>query len=163
MHYFQELNNLSPLGQKLLQNPNYTIIESYLEIFRSPIILTQIYDDKKWPDLILELVRSIDYTFPKLFTHRLRKYPHKVLFTIMESESQIDITWKEVGKNVKDISKGLYSLLGENPSTKKVAILCENSIEMVYADLACLTSGIVNLMIPANSTPDQIKYILVEQ
>jgi long-subunit acyl-CoA synthetase (AMP-forming)/N-acetylglutamate synthase-like GNAT family acetyltransferase len=148
------------LGKKLLEKSDPIIIESYLDIFRSPNILTRIYGDTLWPELILNLLESINYTFPKLFKHRMRKYADKVLFTIMESESQKDITWREVDKNVKSICKGLYALLGDNASKKKVAFLCENSIEMVYFDLACLTSGIVNVMIPANSTPDQIEYIL---
>src|SRR5690606_30013978 len=36
----------------------------------------------------------------------------------------------------------------------------ENSIDMVMLDLACLTSGVVNVMIPANSVPEHISYIL---
>jgi len=148
------------LGDKLLQNPEPVIVESYLDIFRSPNFLIQIYDDNRWVDLILKLLDSINYTFPKLFEHRLRKYADKILFTIMESESQKDIAWREVNKNVNAISKGLYALLGKNASKKKIAFLCENSIDMIYFDLACLTSGIVNVMIPANSTPEQIEYIL---
>ena len=148
------------LGERLLKKPESVFIESYLDIFRSPNFLTQIYDDDRWPELILRLLDSIHYTFPKLFEHRLRKYSDKILFTIMESETQKDITWREVNKNVKSISKGLYALLDGNVHNKKLAFLCENSIEMVYFDLACLTSGIVNIMIPANSTPDQIEYIL---
>ena len=150
------------LGEKLLKNPDPIFIESYLDIFRSPNFLTQIYDDNRWPQLILNLLDSINYIFPKLFKHRLRKYADKILITIMESESQKDITWREVSENVKAISKGLFTLLGENPSNKKIAFLCENSIEMIYFDLACLTSGIVNVMIPANSTPEQIEYILTK-
>jgi long-chain acyl-CoA synthetase len=148
------------LGEKLLKKPESVFIESYLDVFRSPNFLTQIYDDNRWSDLILKMLDSINYTFPKLVEHRLRKYADKILFTIMESESQIDITWREVSKNVKVVSKGMYALLGKNASKKKIAFLCENSIQMVYFDLACLTSGIVNVMIPANSTPDQIEYIL---
>jgi len=148
------------LGYKLLVNPNPVFIESYLDIFRSPNFLIHINDDDRWPELILKLIESIDYTFPKLFEHRMQKYANKILFTLMESESQTDITWQEVNNNIKAISKGLYSLLDENISEKKIAFLCDNSIEMVYFDLACLTSGIVNVMIPANSTPDQIEYIL---
>ena len=148
------------LGKKLLQKSDPAFIESYIDIFRSPNFLIQIYDDNRWPDLILKLIECINYTFPKLFKHRMRKYANKILITIMESESQKDITWREVDKNVKSISKGFYTLLGNNPSQKKIAFLCENSIEMIYFDLACLTSGIVNVMIPANSTSDQIEYIL---
>lgn len=148
------------LGQKLLTGEESKYIEAYFEIFRSPKILIRCYDDYRWPDLILKLLHKSNYTFPKLFNHRFRKYGHKILFTIMESVSQKDITWYEAGENVSAIGKGLHALLGDNSSSKKIAFLCENSVEMVYFDLACLTNGIVNVMIPANSVPNQIEYIL---
>ncbi len=148
------------LGQKLLNEKNPVFIESYLDVFRSPKFLTRIYDDNRWPQLIIQLIQKSNYTFPKLYKHRLRKYADKVIFTVMQSESQKDINWTEVHQNVKAISKGLVALLKGNPSFQNVAFLCENSIEMVYFDLACLTSGIVNIMIPANSVSSQIEYIL---
>jgi len=152
-HFYQ-------LGKKLLKNGKREYIESYFEVFRSTKFLTRIYDDNRWPDLIHELLDKTNYTFPRLFNHRVRNYGNKIIITIMESESQMDITWREVSNNVTAISRGLYAILGENPSTQKIAFLCENSIDMVYFDLACLTSGIVNIMIPANSVPAQIAYIL---
>ena len=36
----------------------------------------------------------------------------------------------------------------------------ENSLHMVLLDMACLSTGIVNIMIPANSVPSQIEFIL---
>ena len=51
----------------------------------------------------------------------------------------------------------LFEIESEN---KIVAFLLENSLEMVMLDLACLTSGIVNAMIPANSVSEHISYIL---
>ncbi|MFC2088502.1 AMP-binding protein [Calditrichota bacterium] len=155
-----EPNDFYMLGEKLLSESRSQFIESYFELFRSPKFLTKIYDDDRWSNLILKLLRKANYTFSKLFNHRIRNYPYKTLFTILESDSQKDITWTEVQENVSALTKGLYFLLGENSSSKKIAFLCENSIEMVYFDLACLAGGIVNVMIPANSVPTQIEYIL---
>jgi long-subunit acyl-CoA synthetase (AMP-forming) len=57
-------------------------------------------------------------------------------------------------------SRGLLALLGGTSSESKVAFFTKNSLDMVLFDLACLTSGIVNVMIPANSVPAHIEYIL---
>ena len=42
----------------------------------------------------------------------------------------------------------------------RVAFLMENSLTMALLDLACLNSGIINVMIPANSVPQHISFIL---
>ncbi|MDZ7625386.1 MAG: AMP-binding protein [Ignavibacteriaceae bacterium] len=42
----------------------------------------------------------------------------------------------------------------------KVAFLLENCLEMALLDLACLTGGIVNVMIPGNSVTEHIRFIL---
>ncbi len=41
-----------------------------------------------------------------------------------------------------------------------MAILSENRLEMALTDLACLTTGIVNVMIPATATETEVGYIL---
>ncbi len=58
------------------------------------------------------------------------------------------------------IARGLINLLGAEADKKKIAFFCKNSLEMVLFDLACLTSGIVNIMIPANSIASHVSYIL---
>jgi len=61
---------------------------------------------------------------------------------------------------VASISAGLVKLLGDDPLNQKIAFLTTNSLDMVLYDLACLTTGIVNVMIPTNSVPSHIDYIL---
>ena len=41
-----------------------------------------------------------------------------------------------------------------------MAILSENRVEMALADLACLSAGIVNLLVPANATDADVAYML---
>ncbi|MCB0750184.1 MAG: AMP-binding protein, partial [Ignavibacteriae bacterium] len=49
----------------------------------------------------------------------------------------------------------------ENKNSKpRIAFLTENSLTMALMDFACLNSGTINVMIPANSVPQHISYII---
>ncbi|TFH00247.1 MAG: hypothetical protein E4H13_07945, partial [Calditrichales bacterium] len=148
------------LGVKLLTNPDKDIIQDYLEIFRSPAFLTRIESSGEWAELILKLIHASKYTFPEMFRHRAKKYSKKPLFTVLEAGQQKIYTWAEVEKRVNAYEQGLRSLVGKNPSGVSVGFFTRNSIEMVFFDLACLTGGLVNVMIPANSVEEHIAYIL---
>ncbi len=66
--------------------------------------------------------------------------------------------WLDINEKVHSIARGLLSLQKNSPHP--IAILSENSLEMVCVDLACLMTGIVNVPIPANSTAESVAYIL---
>ena len=136
------------------------LIPAYLDIFRSPKFLSKVYDHEEWPELILKLLQEGNYTFPRMFFHRSSKYKNKTLFTILESDKSIDYSWSRIAKLVTSYARGLLTLLGGPSSGSKVAFYTQNSLDMVLFDLACLTSGIVNVMIPTNSVPAHIEYIL---
>ena len=147
-------------GKNILLTGSKLLIPAYLDIFRSPNFLTKVYDDNQWSDLILNLLKESNYTFPKMFFHRSSKYRNKTLFTILEPDKTIDYSWTRISRLVTSYSRGLLALLGGSSTDAKVAFFTKNSLDMVLFDLACLTGGIVNVMIPANSVQAHIEYIL---
>ena len=147
-------------GKKLISIKDEHLIQGYLEIFRSPNFLKKIYNQQEWPDLILSLLEASNYNFAKLFFHRAEKYKTKILFSVLDSKKIFDYTWKKVLDNVSSYANGLVALLGSKYQNEKVAFFTTNSLDMVLFDIACLTSGIVNVMIPANSVESHIEYIL---
>ncbi len=67
-------------------------------------------------------------------------------------------TWTQVDKSVRALSSALLDL-GVQPGDR-VAILSENRPEWVWADLAILAIGAVNVPIYPTLTPQQIAYML---
>jgi long-subunit acyl-CoA synthetase (AMP-forming) len=147
-------------AKALISSKSAHLIPHFLDIFRSPKFLSRIYEQKEWPDLVLKLLKTGNYTFPKMFFHRAEKYKNKTLFTVLESKRNIDYSWTKISRSVTSYACGLLALLGGTTSKSKIAFFTKNSLDMVLFDLACLTSGIVNVMIPANSVPAHIEYIL---
>ena len=54
----------------------------------------------------------------------------------------------------------LLQALAEETGNRPVGILATNSLEMALVDLACLTSGVVNIMVPATSSETDVEFIL---
>jgi long-chain acyl-CoA synthetase len=150
------------LAQDVVDNKNVTkIIHCYLSLFRYPFFLSKIYNDRKWDDLIYKLIVKSCYTFNVLFDQRVNQYKKKNLFRIIKDNKTIDYTWEKSKEIISGYRASLNNLLFEISSENKiVAFLLENSLEMVMLDLACLTSGFVNAMIPANSVSEHIAFIL---
>ena len=137
------------------------LIHEYLNLFRSSAFLRRIYDEKKWEVLVYKLILYSNYNINALFNQRVLQYGKKTLFKIIKGNSLERISWNETDKRINSYARSFYNLVkGENLETVKIAFLLENSPAMPLLDLACLTSGIINIMIPANSVTDHIKYIL---
>ena len=163
---FSHSDQLAPevfyeLGVHLLNIGNEELIHNYLNLFRHSGFLKQIYDQSQWPELVQKLISASNFTVHKLIRQRLKAYADKSVFRILESNTEKRYTWKDLTTRIHQFSLGLLSLphsdLDQRP---KVAFLMENSLNMITLDLACLTTGIVNIMIPANSVPEQIEFIL---
>ena len=138
-----------------------SIIHNYLNLFRNSSFLQKIYDERKWDDLIHTLINQSSYTFDVLFNQRVNQYKKKNLFRIIKDGRTIDYSWQKTFDIVSSYRSSINHILFEIESDNKIAaFLLENSLEMVMLDLACLTSGIVNAMIPANSVSEHISYIL---
>ena len=155
------------LGQELVSFTNQddvkiiSIIHNYLNLFRNSPFLQKIYDERRWDDLIHALIVNSSYTFDVLFNQRVNQYRKKNLFRIIKDDKTIDFSWQKTADIVSAYRSSINHLLFEIESENKIiAFLLENSIEMVMLDIACLTSGIVNAMIPANSVSEHISYIL---
>ncbi len=138
-----------------------SIIHNYLDLFRYSSFLQKIYDERRWDNLILSLIVQSSYTFDILFDQRVKQYKKKALFRIIKDHGTIDYSWQKTSEIVSVYSSSIDHLFYELQSESKfVAFLLENSLDMAFLDLACLTSGIVNVMIPANSVPEHINFIL---
>ncbi len=143
------------------KNRIVSIIHNYLNLFRTSSFLQKIYDERRWDKLIHTLIVKSHYTFDVLFNQRVNQYKKKSLFRIIKDSNTIDYSWQKTSDIVSSYRSSISHILFEIESQNKiVAFLLENSLEMVMLDLACLTSGIVNAMIPANSVSEHISYIL---
>jgi long-subunit acyl-CoA synthetase (AMP-forming)/GNAT superfamily N-acetyltransferase len=137
------------------------LAHEYLNLFRFPSLLKNIYREKKWEILIHDLVFTSNYNVRTLFYQRLRDYKSKTLFNVLKGSSAIEFNWKTTANLVNSYERALIQLLLSEKSIKgKVAFLLENSLEMALLDISCLTNGIVNVMIPAASVPEHVKFIL---
>ncbi len=137
------------------------VIHNYLNLFRHSVFLQKIYNERRWDDLIHSLIIQSSYTFDVLFEQRFRQYKKKALFRIIKDHKTIDYNWQKTSENVSVYQSSISHILYEMQcETGFAAFLLENSLDMVFLDLACLTSGIVNVMIPANSVPEHITFIL---
>ncbi len=150
-------------AERLLKEKNRDkqAIHHFLNLFRQPHFLKKIYGQKRWESLIYELLLVSDFNLERVFEQRLLEYGRKALFRVMRGSNIEDISWVRVSETVSGFQKGLAALADRGDGTLcKVAFLTENSPTMAMLDLACLTGGIVNVMIPANSVPQHISFIL---
>lgn len=135
------------------------LAHEYLNLLRVTEFLTKIYEEKRWEKLIENLILESNFKVSTLFNQRVRDYKGKTLFKVLHGQTESEYSWETVNENVNDYRKSLNVLLNNN-NKSMVAFLTVNSIEMAQLDIACLTSGIINVMIPANSVPQNIEYIL---
>ncbi len=137
------------------------IVHQYLNLFRYSEFLERIYDERKWDDLIYQLIVKSNYTIDKLLAQRVNDYSNQTLFKTLKGSKETNYSWNFINEEVNKYSLALLSLIKDYAEENlKTAFLLENSLTMVKLDLACLTSGVINIMIPANSVPQHISYIL---
>jgi len=129
-----------------------------LDLVRRPAVLRRINADWTtglWSQRILSAVEASNLTVGQLFRQRVATYSSKVLFETPGGS----LTWSQVAARVAILARSLWSLSESDPPAR-IAILSENRPEMAMLDLACLTSGLENVMIPANATETDVGYIL---
>ncbi|MBZ0199535.1 MAG: AMP-binding protein, partial [Ignavibacteriaceae bacterium] len=140
---------------------NKNLIHSYLDNFRYSRFLNKIYDDGRWGKLVEELIRKSNFNFNVLFTRHTKEYQGKTLFKVITNQTTTDYSWSECNKIIKKYSSAFINILSEvDAPDSMVSFLLENDLDTALLDLACLTSGIVNVMIPANSVSQHIEFIL---
>ncbi|MFV2071459.1 MAG: GNAT family N-acetyltransferase [Thermoanaerobaculales bacterium] len=133
-----------------------------LDVLRRSRLLCRISEagaTEKWAAHIRDLVECSHFTFGQLFAQRAAGYGERTLFRLPAKGSSRTVSWRQAAGRVDLIARSLLAATaGEENRT--VAILSANSLEMVLLDLACLSSGIVNVMIPATATETDVAYIL---
>ena len=133
-----------------------------LDVLRRSVLLCRIVEAgavDQWSQTILQLVESSHFTFGALFEQRARGYGERTLFRVPTHGTSRTISWRQVAGRVDLIARSLLAVV-EETGGRPIAILSNNSLEMALVDLACLTSGIVNIMVPATSSETDVAYIL---
>jgi len=164
--YFQYGEYILQLNEKVDDEYSKSISEligEYLNVLRLSPFLKKIYNDNKWDNLIKDLIVESNFTVNALFRQRLTNYKSKTLFSVIKGNHSNEFTWEETAEKVSYYGKSILSYFSsQNITDGKVAFLLDNSINMALLDLACLTHGVVNVMIPANAVPQHVSLILNE-
>jgi long-subunit acyl-CoA synthetase (AMP-forming)/GNAT superfamily N-acetyltransferase len=132
-----------------------------LDLVRRPAVVRRV--DRaaigEWAGLFLRAIEVSHLTVGPLLRQRAARYGEKTLFELPDSGAGESLSWHAVMRRVDAIARGLLSL--DDPERiAPVAILSENRIEMALLDLACLSAGLLDVMVPANSTEADVGYIL---
>ena len=134
-----------------------------LDLARRSVFLQRIPGDEiaPWADLFHRLVDASHLTVGPLLRQRADLYGYKVLFEVPRQGGSRSITWLQAASRIEFLARGLISLESTDRGDP-VAILSENSLEMALVDLACLSAGIVNVMLPANATEQDVRFMLAQ-
>ncbi len=132
-----------------------------LDLLRRSALLRRISDAGEtaaWAARILGLVDASHYTFGELFAQRAAAYGARPLFRVPDGDATRTVTWHQAAGRVELLARGLLAVTGRRGG--RVAILSENRLESALTDVACLSSGIVDVMVPATATDADVAYIL---
>ncbi len=133
-----------------------------LDVLRRSAVLVRISEAGEvdtWSRTILALVEASHLGFGALFAQRAAGYGERTLFRLTVKGASRSLSWRQVAGRVDLIARSLLAATAET-GDRPVGILSTNSLEMALVDLACLSSGIVNIMVPATATETDVAYIL---
>ena len=153
---FESLSSKEEFDKIVLEKLTY----QFLNLFRLSEFLVKITNQVNWTDLISQLIDITNFNTRKLFKQRVEQYDKKTLFNLLIGENITPYSWSSIQETINDYSKSLLKLIGKHNNKPRIAFLMENSLTMALLDFACLNSGIINVMIPANSVPQHISFIL---
>lgn len=132
----------------------------WLEAFRSRSLLEFIAAEgvgEQWFSLVVEAIHALNLSVGELLRRRVQQYGNRALFLTFHGEEIRQHSWTEVARRVDSIASGLRELRTDD---SPIALLAPNCLDTALCDLACLTHGFVNAVIPANATVDHIEEIL---
>ncbi len=112
-----------------------------------------------WLACVMQLIDRTDFTVGRMFRQRVAQFPDKTLFIVPHGDQVTEYSLEQVAEMTERIARALLAILGDDPV---VAIYTPNRIEGALVDLACLTNGIFNTMVPANAVESQLQHILAE-
>ncbi|MDX1699846.1 MAG: AMP-binding protein, partial [Melioribacteraceae bacterium] len=154
------LKNSYDEGEKSETNSLNKLTYQYLNFFRYSDFLKKISNNEKWTKLISDLIDFSAFNTKELFKQRVSQYGKETLFNVLKGDKITSYSWEKINSIVGQHIKSFLYLINERKGDPEVAFLTENSLDMALLDIACLNAGIVNVMIPANSVPQHISYIL---
>jgi len=133
-----------------------------LDVLRRSSLLCRIAETgttDEWSRRILVLVEASDFTFGRLFEQRATNYGERTLFRVPADGEDRKVSWRQAAGRVDLIARSLLAIVAET-GDRPLAILSHNCLEMALVDLACLSTGIVNIMVPATATETDVAFIL---
>ena len=167
IHFFLELGKDLILtcenGNESDKKTRRNLLFVFLNLARRRELLVEVNKHNiqgPWFDCILAMIKLSDFTIGKLIEQRANQYGDKCLFKEIHDGQMTEHSWQEIRQKIQTIAANLLEYRKKNSITGPVAILSENSLEMVCIDLACLSVGIVDVPIPANSVEGNIAFIL---
>ena len=129
---------------------------------RTPFLRRAAEEDRDgWWEVILGLIEASRYTLPVLLDQRVEALGPRPLFVVPGPGEPQRYSWLEVRTEIDRLARGFLALRDER-GERPVAILSTNRYEMALCDLALLTGGIVDVMIPATATERDVGFILRE-
>ncbi len=114
----------------------------------------------RWFEVVAAAIERTDYTLRDLLRRRAARYPDQVLFRVLTQRGERCWSFASVLAETEMLGGALWSYKERYGATGPVAILSHNRIEMALLDLACLTGGITNIMIPTTTSPGHVRKIL---
>ncbi|MDP9068945.1 MAG: long-chain fatty acid--CoA ligase [Actinomycetota bacterium] len=97
-------------------------------------------------------------TIIEKFHERVRTHPEKVAFRYKSGGQWKDVTWRDYGNTVQQVSKGLMALgFGHGD---KISLLSNNRPEWHITDVAAMCLGGATAAIYATNSPEQVAYIV---
>ncbi len=113
-----------------------------------------------WFKRYLALIDAARFNVGAMLQTWSRHYQDEIAFQYTVAERTFHLGWEEMWERILRIGNALLGLSASVDGELRVAILSENRIESVLVDLACLTFGIVNVMVPANASTEDMVYII---
>ncbi len=131
-----------------------------LDLVRRPAIATRIVEEERphWAAAILTVVERSHFAVGPLFRHRAASYGSKILFEFNRGGRRRMLSWRQTSARIDHLARLLLAL--QKDRRTPIALFSENRIEMALVDLACLGSGLVNVLVPANASETDVGYIL---
>jgi len=93
----------------------------------------------RWAETVFRIMQITQYSLNDLMKQRVDEHPYQVLFKDMSVSPNVDWTYEQIYRHLREISTVICMSVKEEP---RVALYTENCVEGACADLGCLCSGI---------------------
>jgi long-subunit acyl-CoA synthetase (AMP-forming) len=162
-----DLLDVAPLVEVLVSRldgpgraPARRALQALLDGVRRRFFTTSLAGDAvdPWLRVLLPALSRADYTLGSVLRSREETDPKTVAIRVIGQDA-CELTVADLARRTRAIARGILALVDGAPDAK-VAILSENSLEAALCDLACLTNGIVDFPLPANTVAEQVVYML---